>query len=419
MTELKPIPATASEESVVQIQAENSSFYTVGYSFATPQPTDQFGNKSFVENNVPTNEDDWGALNQDIAFTCRGDTPVRTPPLITTRSPSTSILSYTYPMFVSEPHFHVEERPASQSSEYEKIFLGNLLFEMSADVIVWMIEVATGIKIPKSRVIVHVKSSKHSSTRQAGASHTGTGCVNLLATADELAGLLPFNQRIFCGADSVFVSATQESLCVFLRDRKVSPGRKEPRHPVVIELARHPEARSAGSHTAASPLTVMPVRYFRYEVAAPPPYGLPRPANPVVLFVGGICYEATPGFVAWMLSLGGVPVREENVSLFRDPKSGRASGCALVTVEDYQVQSLLSLSRCLHCDPSGVFFGDPESLRAHVHHMRSHGDFARGPSHPVVIELKRSSGATLEEPPSYEQSLLRMTPPVPTYKQLS
>lgn len=323
---------------------------------------------------------------------------------------------------------------APEDPSLVKIFMGNLRFEMTRATISWTVKRACGADLDVSNVLIHYKSSN--------GAPSPTGCASVFLPRESANALLDMNQRIFCGAKGIFVSLTSESMKTLLKERKifdVADGRiRGPKHAIVIEQSRGtpnssfssgssgamPYRPPQGSPPPAQVSTAVPTNWSLpvYHAYPGPPsadsLSVSSPlVNPTEFFVGGICYEATPHFVAWMLSLSGIRVDPDNVTLFEDNKTGGKRGCAMVKVETVDFPSVRAYHHRLLCDSKGVYVADsPSGIPAFLRQQKASGEVLRGPSHAVVIEKRRaqatpppSYGADLHSPPPYMAAMAGMT----------
>ena len=410
---------------------------------ATPQ-NDSLGNLSFgtlgwiekLESKNAGEDADWKELEKDIRDSRPDDE-------LQNRSVSpgsllgnvTDVKFFEYPVFPPEPPGSRTQPP--EDPTLTKLFMGNLRFEMSRSTIAWAISKASGAQLDAQNVLVHFKSS--------GGNPTPTGCASIHVPNQDAPSLLELNQRIFCGAKGIFVSMTSQAMKNLLRDRKVldsGPDGKHrgPRHAVVIEPSRGTPNSSFSSMGGYRPTRMSPppqqspggraidpmgnghgsgmqtmvvssgvipgtnVQYHQYPGAPPEERQQPaRPlTNPTEFFVGGICYEATKHFVAWMISLTGVVVEPEHVTLFEDQKTGNKRGCAMVSVESADFESVRAFHHRLLCDANGVYVAaNRDGIPAFLRQAKAQGQAIRGPSHAVVIEKRRAQASP---PPSYHNA---------------
>lgn len=154
------------------------------------------------------------------------------------------------------------------------------------------------------------------------------------------------------------------------------------------------------STPVATPITLSdgsaPPVYFRYEgdqksqsILADISVNL---VQPLELFVGGLCYEATRTFVAWVFSLIDIRLHPQNVTLYVDPQTGVKRGCAQVKIEEADFGKANGYTRRLLCDPYGVYIAEsPQGIIAVQQSKERTESGARGPTHAVVIERRRNT----------------------------
>ena len=313
------------------------------------------------------------------------------------------------PSSLSAPAMEVKDETGA------KLFLGGMRFEMmrsGRQTVRWLLEMACGVAIPESRILIHRKS-KH------GKSAAPTGCASIfVANEADVAQLLSMNQRIFCAEQGIHVASSAEKMQQLIRSRSmirsVDGKPRGPTHPMIIELANPASSASTptGSFCTAPPGSFGDcpssfcgvssagfsepqhsdhplVSYHRFDgdQATQLDQSPALLEKPISMFVGGLCYEATRIFVAWMFHLIGVKLHPANVMLYTDPQTGVQRGCAQVQIEECDFNRASSMTKCLLCDPSGVFIGDnPQSIRS----LQASRDPAiRGPTHAVVIERRK------------------------------
>lgn len=323
------------------------------------------------------------------------------------------------------------------ASALTKLFVGNMRFEMTREALRWVMMNACGIDVPVTHVLVHVKSASNNSQP--------TGCASVYVNEAEAERLLELNQRIFCSATTLYVAPSVDVMSKMIEDRVIldvdSRGKKlrGPKNSMVIERSRAtPTPTPTGSFTdmsfnpsfgigtdsplqpgsfvgmayspprmdgssapATPPLPPDAPAYERYplipaSVALPPVL----PEDAVELFVGGIRYEATRTFVAWMLSRAlarrgiAVTIHEQQVRLFTNAAKRRANnaGCAIVRLLREDADRLLSVNHCVLCDANGAYFAStPDAMHRFI--CQYQDKMRGGPSHAVVIEERKSQPA--------------------------
>jgi hypothetical protein len=255
------------------------------------------------------------------------------------------------------------------------------------------------------------------------------------------------NQRIFCSATMLYVAPSVDLMTKMIDERLIldvdSRGKKlrGPKNSMVVERSRatpvptptgsftdmtfqnasfgvgtdspiqpgsfaaglnsYSPPRGAGEGTSPSATPPLPAdapAYERYPLMPPAP-SVPGPTieDPVELFVGGIRYEATRTFVAWMLTRAmarrglAVVITESQVRLFTNAARRRANnaGCAIIRIDRGDADKLLSVNHCVLCDANGGYFAAaPDAMQRFI---STYQDKMRsGPSHAVVIEMRRS-----------------------------
>ncbi|SCU72280.1 uncharacterized protein TEOVI_000385600 [Trypanosoma equiperdum] len=138
-----------------------------------------------------------------------------------------------------------------------KMFIGGLRFEVvqtGRRLISWVFEVACGVQVPVTSILVHRKA-------KGGRCGSPTGCASIFVVNEEdVESLLSMNQRIYCGARGIYVAASTEEMARLFEKEAITDiadGRKRgPSHPIVIEraygAAGHPSARDSRAASAAS-----------------------------------------------------------------------------------------------------------------------------------------------------------------------
>jgi hypothetical protein len=326
-----------------------------------------------------------------------------------------------------------------------KLFVGNMRFEMTREALRWVFNVACGVDIPETHILIHVRASSNNC-------HTPTGCASLFVPEGDVDGVIGMNQRIFCNATTLFVTPTSAGLARLIEERRIldtdAKGKKlrGPKNSMVVERSKsstpspnHSQgptpnasffsgnsfANSDASFSSAimsafaSPPNSGPLAAEGDPSQTPPlpsdsptyeryPLQLERNkaaggamlVDPVELFVGGIRYEATAVFVAWLLRRAmqrvGVTanIADEHVTLFTSNKKKKTNnaGCALVRVERHHTDTLLRLNHCILCDAFGAYYSPSEDAMARF--IRTYQDKMRGgPSHAVVIETRKNGNA--------------------------
>lgn len=302
-----------------------------------------------------------------------------------------------------------------------KVFLGGMRFEvvqMGRHMVSWLLEVACGVKLPFGRILIHRKSRN-------GKPAAPTGCASVyVADDDDVKRLIAMNQRVFCGERGLHVASTPARMAELIQSRTIldiADGRvRGPTHPMIIEkaystathspvsLTSTPQnnsftasltgsfagQRQAPETTSLLPDGCAPPVYHRYEgdTKAAVLTESSSLAQPLELFVGGLCYEATRSFVAWIFSLIGVKLHPQNVTLYVDPQTGVKRGCAQVRIEEADFAVASSYTRRMLCDACGVYISDtPQGIVAvqQTKERSEHG--TRGPTHAVVIERRRNN----------------------------
>lgn len=301
-----------------------------------------------------------------------------------------------------------------------KVFLGGMRFEVvqvGRHMVSWLLEVSCGVKIPVGRILIHRKSRN-------GKPAAPTGCASVyVAEDDDVKKLIAMNQKIFCGERGLHVAETPERMAELIQSKSILDivdGRvRGPTHPMIIErsyssssthspvpLTTAPQSGSftsaslSGSFAgkAASPLVISdgsaaPV-YYKYEGESKPqlPTECPALVQPLELFVGGLCYEATRTFVSWLFSLIGISLHAQNVTLYIDPATGVKRGCAQVKIEEADFAKASSFTRRMLCDACGVYIAEtPQGIVAVQQSKERSEHGARGPTHAVVIERRRNT----------------------------
>ncbi|KAH9593169.1 hypothetical protein LSM04_007074 [Trypanosoma melophagium] len=149
-----------------------------------------------------------------------------------------------------------------------KMFIGGLRFEVvqsGRQMISWIFEVACGVRLPPSSILVHRRA-------RGGRSGSPTGCASVfVANEQDVEKLLTMNQRIFCGEKGLYVASSVEHMAGLIgskfvlnvTDRRI----RGPTHPVVIERAYG----SAGNHASRNSVSSTPHKEETTS-ALPPPY---------------------------------------------------------------------------------------------------------------------------------------------------
>jgi hypothetical protein len=329
-----------------------------------------------------------------------------------------------------------------------KIFVGNMRFEMTREALRWVIVNSCGVDIPVTHILVHVKSATNNGQP--------TGCASIYVSENDAERVLEMNQRIFCSATFLYVASSVELMTKLINDRTIldvdNRGKKlrGPKNSMVFERSRAtptptptgsftdlaynppPFAMSTGidspiqpssfasvvyspprmdgtSAPATPPVPVDAPVYERYPLIPPGvPIAAAPLADPVELFIGGIRYEATRSFVAWMLTRAlarrglAVAVTDAQVRLFPNALKRRANnaGCAIVRLERSEADKLLLVNHCVLCDAAGAYFASTaDAMQRFI--TNYHDKMRGGPSHAVVIELRKSNGASPPRPPQY------------------
>uniref|UniRef100_A0A7S1M1L0 RRM domain-containing protein n=1 Tax=Neobodo designis TaxID=312471 RepID=A0A7S1M1L0_NEODS len=319
-----------------------------------------------------------------------------------------------------------------------KLFVGNMRFEMTREALRWVFVNACGVDVPVTHVLVHVKSASNNGQP--------TGCASVYVSEPEAERLLEMNQRIFCSASMLYIAPSVEIMTKMIDERMIldvdSRGKKlrGPKNSMVVERSRAtpiptptgsftdmtfqnasfgvgtdsplqpgsfagmtnyspPRAGDGASPPATPPLPADAPAYERYPLLPPAPQ-TPMPAldDAVELFVGGIRYEATRTFVAWMLTRAlarrglAVTIHDSQVRLFTNAARRRANnaGCAIIRLDRGDADKLLSVNHCVLCDANGAYFAAaPDAMQRFI---STYQDKMRsGPSHAVVIEMRRSA----------------------------
>jgi hypothetical protein len=318
---------------------------------------------------------------------------------------------------------------------------------MTREALRWVFINACNVDVPVTHILVHVKAATSNSQP--------TGCASVYVPEPEAEKLLELNQRVFCSAAMLYVAPSVEVMSRMIDDRIIldvdSRGKKlrGPKNSMVIERSRttptptpsgsftdvsynpsfasvpgvdspvqpgsfgnmmYAPPRAEGNTSATPPLPADAPVYERYPLL--PPGAANAPAivvDPVELFVGGIRYEATRTFVAWMLTRAlarrgvSISIADALVRLFPNSMKRRANnaGCAIVRLERVDADKLLAVNHCVLCDANGAYFASsPEAMHRFV---TAYQDKMRGgPSHAVVIEMRKSGGTSAPpRPPQY------------------
>ncbi|ESL11938.1 hypothetical protein TRSC58_00303 [Trypanosoma rangeli SC58] len=163
------------------------------------------------------------------------------------------------------------EGGASSSHHHgTKMFIGGLRFEVvhvGRHMIGWIFEVACGVRLPSSSILVHRKA-------KGGRSGSPTGCVSVFVSSEgEVELLLAMNQRLFCAEKGVYVASSAEHMRELIASKAildVTEGRaRGPTHPVVIERAYG----NAGHHATRSGASTSQ-QQERVAPCPPSPYDL-------------------------------------------------------------------------------------------------------------------------------------------------
>ena len=344
---------------------------------------------------------------------------------------------------------------APEDPSLVKVFVGNMRFEMGRATIAWTFQQACQVTIPEQRILIHFRPATHGGQQPTGCASVfvppedarllievnqrvfcGAKGIFIAPTADAMRQLIA-ERKVFDKGDNGRLRGPKNSMVVEMSHPRgssspsggqpansggASPGNMQHHHSpaqrqaspqqyaVVHQGSPQQQQLTPGQYAPATVLvattttppiiavpsrTVASPRYYKYDASAQgsQPSGQP-PAlrNPVEVFVGGICYEAASGFVAWMLSLTGVMVHPGNVTMFKDPKTGNKTGCAIARVETDVLSVLLSYHHRIFCDPCGAFIADSTvSMQAFLAGIKERGDVVRGPTHAVVIERRKSA----------------------------
>ncbi len=333
------------------------------------------------------------------------------------------------------------ESPADDADGGIKVFLGGMRFEiMQQHLVRWLLDVACGVKVAERRILIHRKAKN-------GKSAAPTGCASVFVTTEEeLKQLLSMNQRIFCAAKGIYISDSAEKLGELIRSNSIAtrPGKggnkvRGPVHAMVIEVAKSTPSTSCSTTPmgsfgslppssfseraltfingsflepgrAASPsLAEHPqVKYHRFEGLDLSTFGASAVLTcPVQAFVGGLCFEASHEFVAWMMDLVGVRLHPQNVVLYQDPQTGVKRGCAQVLLDEVDFARASGKSKCLLCDTHGVYVGETPQAIAALQTSRDFTSGHHGPMHAVVIERRKRP---LPHPPLHVQMPLLPLP---------
>jgi hypothetical protein len=321
-----------------------------------------------------------------------------------------------------------------------KVFLGGMRFEVvqvGRHMVSWLLEAACGVRIPVGRILIHRKSRN-------GKPAAPTGCASVYVLEDDDVGkLIGMNQKIFCGERGLHVASTPERMAQLIQSKSILDivdGRvRGPTHPMIIErsyssasthspvvLTTTPQngsfssASLTGSFSSkpAPPLLISdgsaPPVYYKYDGGEGKPQALvdcPPLQQPLELFVGGLCYEATRAFVSWLFSLIGITLHAQNVTLYVDPATGVKRGCAQVKIEDADFAKASSFTRRMLCDACGVYIADtPQGIVAVQQSKERSEHGARGPTHAVVIEKRRNTQRT--QAPVHHQQPMGMNMPM-------
>lgn len=310
-----------------------------------------------------------------------------------------------------------------------KVFLGGMRFEvvqLGRHMVSWLLEMASGVKLPVGRILIHRKSRN-------GKPAAPTGCASVYVADDEdVAKLIDMNQKIFCGERGLHVASTPERMAELIHSKTIlhiAEGRvRGPTHPMIIEKAyssttthspvsiattplvgppASPSSSLSGSFSGkpAPPITITdgsaPPVYHKYDGGETKPATSIESAalqQPLELFVGGLCYEATRAFVSWLFSLMGIRLHPQNVTLYIDPATGVKRGCAQVKIEEADFARASTFTRRMLCDACGVYIADtPQGIVA-VQQTKERSDHGtRGPTHAVVIERRRNTQRTQQQ----------------------
>lgn len=310
-----------------------------------------------------------------------------------------------------------------------KVFLGGMRFEvvqLGRHMVSWLLEMSCGVRLPFGRILIHRKSRN-------GKAAAPTGCASVYVENDEdVKKLIAMNQRIFCGERGLHVAPTPERMAELIQSRTILDivdGRvRGPTHPMIIEKAYTTASHSPvsiamtpqnGSFASASssitsltgathsaratphgnrePIVMpdgsSPPVYHKYEGDSKTIINAdPQLHQPLELFVGGLCYEATRTFVAWLFSLIQIKLHPQNVTLYVDPQTGVKRGCAQVRIEESQFALASSFTRRLLCDACGVYIAETSQGILAVQQTKERSEHgARGPTHAVVIERRRNA----------------------------
>ncbi|RNF25340.1 uncharacterized protein Tco025E_02364 [Trypanosoma conorhini] len=149
-----------------------------------------------------------------------------------------------------------------------KMFIGGLRFEVvhvGRHMIGWIFEVACGVRLPSSSILVHRKA-------KGGRSGAPTGCASVFVSSEEeVERLLAMNQRLFCAEKGVYVAPSAERMAELIASKAildVTEGRaRGPTHPVIIERAYG----NAGHHGARSSASAS-MQQENVLSGPPPPY---------------------------------------------------------------------------------------------------------------------------------------------------
>jgi hypothetical protein len=323
---------------------------------------------------------------------------------------------------------------------------------MTREGLQWVLQRATGIQVPLEHILVHVKSNGPAAHGVLPQSPCATGCSSVFVPAEQAEALVQWNQRLFCNATTLYMADSKDRMTALLGQRTVldqDPLKKDgvlrgPKNAMVIEQAHQKRGalRGYGAYYRQPYYMLqswaghwMPETLEDAETAAgdvdpaldEAPTLIPSPAalsdepeaaaaatddadkKDQQIFLGGIRYEATEGYIAWMLNAAvahvfpteaPAAITAHDVSLFPNHRPAAASGrgargnagCAYVAVSQRAKELLTQLHKRLLCAAAGIYIAKSEAqMSRFIVAQRNAGELGRtpGPSHAVVIEAKR------------------------------
>ncbi|KAH8617853.1 hypothetical protein ERJ75_000330500 [Trypanosoma vivax] len=201
----------------------------------------------YERNESPKGVDDSVSCDMVSCFNCDGDTGWSSFIRALDDAQKVETQFHEYP---TAEYFKLNPPPSLSTSEHNgeggtasghqgiKMFIGGLRFEVvqaGRQMISWIFKITCGVQIPVASILVHRKA-------KGGRSGSPTGCASIfVANEEDVESLLAMNQRIYCAAKGVHVTASAEQMAKLFELKTIgdiADSRKRgPSHPVVIERA--------------------------------------------------------------------------------------------------------------------------------------------------------------------------------------